>query len=141
LRFVILGAPATKKNHSRIFRNQRTGKPFVVPSEQAMAWAKSAEYQLRAQDRQSRPNDKPVNVRATIYRARRTGDLNNFLAAIADSLEAAGVVVNDRLIEGWDGSRLRHDKVRPRVELEIVDMAFVDGERVEDIDLGGGKRK
>jgi len=41
------------------------------------------------------------------------------MQAVADALEHAGVVVNDRLIVSWDGSRLSKDAVRRRVELEV----------------------
>ena len=38
----------------------------------------------------------------------------------ADLLEKAGILLNDRLIESWDGSRIMGlDKDNPRVEIEI----------------------
>lgn len=119
---VIHGAPRTKKNSQRIARG-RAGRPFVMQSRQHDAWAIAAVLQLRAAWRRSMhggPLLMAVNLRARIYRERRVGDLGNYLAAICDALERAGVVHNDRLIEGFDGSRMLLDRHAPRVELELT---------------------
>ena len=113
---VIFGPPRSKKNSGRIVR---AGKRLrLLPSAAQVSWAKSAIFQLRAQWR-SAAITKPVSVRAMFFRERNVGDLINFMQAVADALEHAGVVVNDRLIVSWDGSRLSKDAVRPRVELEV----------------------
>src|SRR4029079_8059044 len=121
MRFVIEGAPATKKTSQRIVTRKATGKPFIIASKQTKGWTRSAGDQRVAQ----KPSPswpalaEDVNCCAHIYRARRQGDAVNFYQAIADALQDAGVVVNDRLIVSWDGSKLLHDKKRPRVELEL----------------------
>lgn len=119
----ILGAPRTKKNHGR--RIKRGRRIFHVPSEAHDAWATSAILQLRVQHRtwdhrNGTPLYQRVNLRALVYRERRTGDLGNYLAAVCDALERAGVVANDKFIEGFDGSRLLVDKANPRVEIELM---------------------
>ncbi len=128
----ILGAPVTKKNSQRILRG-RGGRPFVSASSQYKAWANTAILQLQAQYRRASLGDKlavlqcdPVNVRALIYRARRVGDANNYYAAIADVLEAAGVVENDRLCVSWDGSRMLIDRHVPRVEITLTPAELSD---------------
>lgn len=118
MRLVILGPPRTKKNSSRIAR-RRDGSPFILPSSSARAWEREAVLQLRRQDTSPDPISSPVNVAALVYRERAVGDLVNYLEAIADALEAAGVVKNDKWIVSWDGSRLLKDAARPRVELVI----------------------
>lgn len=115
----IVGAPVTKKNSPRIFRSKRTGKPFVMPSKCAVDWTDSAILQI-ARQHVGRPIEAHVNVAALVYRKKSTGDLLNYLAAIHDALEAAGVVANDRLIVSVDGSRLLKDASSPRVELTIT---------------------
>lgn len=123
--FTINGTPRTKKNSPRIVRG-KGGRSFVVPSSAAKTWEENAIVQLRAQfyhARQKEPIATPVNLRALVYRDRAVGDLGNFLAAVCDALERAGVVTNDRLILGFDGSRLRIDRERPRVEIEISPLA------------------
>ena len=141
--FTILGPPATKKTSQRIVRNKRTGRMWVRPSERTDNWTASAVAQLKRQyghgqryvgvDRRrgivtfgTGAIITPVNVRALVYRAANRGDLVNYLQAIADALEAAGVVENDRLIVSWDGSRLLLDRKRPRVELELSSAATCD---------------
>jgi Holliday junction resolvase RusA-like endonuclease len=109
--------PRTKKNHARIVR-RKDGTPFVIQAKTSVAWEKAAVLQLQSQ-RRSPPITTPVNLRALVYREKRIGDLGGFLAAICDALERASIVENDRLILGFDGSRLLHDKVRPRVELYL----------------------
>jgi Holliday junction resolvase RusA-like endonuclease len=123
LRLVIEGAPRTKKNSQRILRG-RGGRPFVAQSKQHDAWANAAVLQLRSATRRqgwpfTLPIVAPVNVRALVYRARAVGDLLNYLAAVSDALEAAGVVQDDKLCVSWDGSRLLKDAARPRIEITL----------------------
>jgi Holliday junction resolvase RusA-like endonuclease len=116
MNFIILGPPRTKKNHGRLVR--AGGKLRLLPSAAHEVWAHSAVRQLRAQ-RQDRPLDSPVAVAAVFFRERNVGDLVNYMQALADALEKAGVITNDRLIVSWDGSRLAKDAQRPRVELVV----------------------
>jgi len=126
--FVIEGPPKTKKNSMRIFRNKKTGAPFITQSAQQKAWARDAVRQLREAMRisddileeQAFPVSDLVNMRAVVYRERATGDLLNYLAAVSDALEAAGVIVNDKQVVSLDGSRLDKDAKRPRVEVELM---------------------
>lgn len=122
--FTILGAPRTKKNHGR--RIKRGKRIFHVPSQACTDWTEAAVLQLRAQYRASTLGDKlavlkcdPVNVRALIYRDANRGDAVGYYQAIADALEAAGVVSDDKLCVSWDGSRLLVDRHIPRVEITL----------------------
>lgn len=105
-----------------------------MSSEAHEAWELSAVLQLQAKHHKAasaarlqfgypgKPCAVPVNLLATVYREKDVGDLGNFLAAICDALEKAGIVENDRLIGGFDGSRLRVDRVNPRVELTLSEL-------------------
>lgn len=115
--FTIIGPPRTKKNSMRVVRAGNRAR--LLQSRAAMEWADSAIPQLRSQCRPGMWRV-PVNLHATVYRDRDVGDLGNYLAAICDALEKAGVVQNDRLIGGFDGSRLAIDRERPRVEIELT---------------------
>lgn len=138
--FTIDGPPRTKKNHGRVI--MRAGRRFHVPSEAHESWAESAVAQLRRQcEKRKLFTAKAertvtiqgtcvkgmvpvvfacaVNARARIYRAANTGDAVGYYQAIADVLESAGVVENDRLIVAWDGSRLLIDRHLPRVEITL----------------------
>jgi Holliday junction resolvase RusA-like endonuclease len=50
---------------------------------------------------------------------KRRPDLNNLMAATADILEEAGVIVDDREIVSWDGSRIMGTSPNPRAEITI----------------------
>lgn len=125
-RLLILGAPVTKKNSQVLISvptkyatadGRRKHRPVAIPSAAFRKWSKDALPELRAQWH-AVPADQSVHMRALVYRARRNaGDLLNYLAAVSDLLEEAGVVTNDRLIVNTDGSRLRTDTKHPRVEL------------------------
>jgi hypothetical protein len=65
------------------------------------------------------PYDFPVNCRALFYRDKDVGDAVGFYQALADCIQDAGILVNDRLIEQWDGSRLLVDKTNSRIEVEL----------------------
>jgi len=68
---------------------------------------------------QGAPLARPVNVGAIFYRQTACGDAVGYYQALADWLEGAGVVENDRWITSWDGSRMRKDSANPRVDVEI----------------------
>jgi len=123
MRFLIEGAPRTKKNHQRIIRVK--GRPVIAQAHTADAWEQTAILQLRAQRPKGMGGGMPtfmtdVNARVLVYRDRAVGDLGNYLAAVCDALERAQVVENDRLIGGFDGSRLLVDRARPRVEIDLT---------------------
>ena len=115
-------APRTKKNHSRIVRVK--GRPIIIPSAQHEAWFKAALLAVRLQWRAlgEEAFARPCAVSATFYRDRATGDLLNYCQALADLLQAAGVVEDDKFIASWDGSRAQVDRERPRIELHISPM-------------------
>ncbi|MBQ6324459.1 MAG: RusA family crossover junction endodeoxyribonuclease [Clostridia bacterium] len=70
------------------------------------------------------PIDRPVNVKCVYWmRTRRRVDLVNLLEATMDILVRAGVLADDNssIVTGHDGSRVRWDRERPRVEIEITE--------------------
>ena len=67
----------------------------------------------------------PLNCCAIFYREKDLGDAVGYYQGLADALEAAGVVTDDKWIVQWDGSRLRKDKQRPRIEVTLT--AVSDG--------------
>ena len=63
-----------------------------------------------------------MNCRALLYRDALIGDAAGYYQALADWLESSGVIVNDRLIVQWDGSRLLKDAARPRIEVTLEEL-------------------
>jgi Holliday junction resolvase RusA-like endonuclease len=118
VRLVIHGAPRTKKNSPRMARNKKTGASFPLPSASYENWEQRAIWQVKQQHR-GPCIDCPVEVTATIYRERAVGDLINYLQAVADMLQEAGVLTDDKWVMSWDGSRLDKDAANPRVEIAI----------------------
>lgn len=110
-------APRTKKTSNRVLRFGKFNK--IMPSEAFIDFQNAALPHLQQQHAGREPIATPVNVRATFYRDANRGDLVGYMTALADVLEKAGVVANDKWIMGWDGTRLDKDAARPRVELEI----------------------
>jgi Holliday junction resolvase RusA-like endonuclease len=127
---VVLGAPRTKKNSGEIWRPKGGGTRFVA-SAAYRRWEKAALPQLRRAWAGRIAITQPVNVRATFYREANIGDAVGYYQALADALEKAGVLVNDRLIVSWDGTRIAKDNMRPRIELEIEPL---------DVTTSGGQR-
>jgi Holliday junction resolvase RusA-like endonuclease len=119
LSFVIPGAPRTKKNHGR--RIQRGGRKYDIPSAAYEAWNIQAQIHLML-GRQSRPNTitTEVNCAAIFYRDALTGDAVGYYQGLADALEEAGIVSNDKLIVSWDGSRMLKDADDPRVDVTLT---------------------
>jgi hypothetical protein len=132
----IMGAPRTKKNSAQIART-RDGRMFIVQSEPLKKWTADARVQLQAAWGRRPALEHGVNLCATFYRDKDIGDLGNYLAALCDVLqrqrkyikaartwavEWPGIVADDRLILGFDGSRLKVDRDRPRVELTLTSL-------------------
>lgn len=138
LRITFEGAPRTKKNHGRVVHAR--GRPLHLPSEAYSAWCDAASPRITAAMRRIFAGDigalvagvdvkcntrlrgfidYPVNCAALFYRDANRGDAVGYYQGLADLLEAAGVVKNDKWIVSWDGSRLFKDAARPRVELML----------------------
>lgn len=97
----------------------------MLPSPQFEAWNKTAQWSLFVEVKRKMPRSvtAPVNCAALIYREALTGDAVGYYQALADALEEAGIVENDRLIVSWDGSRLLKDAANPRIEVTLTAVA------------------
>lgn len=119
MRFTVPLPPITKKNHQRILRNYKTGKPFVAPSEQYKQYEAQAMWFIPKGEH----IDYPVNIKCLFYMpTRRRCDLTNLLESIDDIMVKAGLLEDDsyHIIVGHDGSRVLYDKEKPRTEVEIT---------------------
>lgn len=117
--FTIPCRPTTKKNSGQIVM---IGKfPRIFPSKQFRVWDKAAQRCLVLVRRQLPASiNEPMNCAALFFRETAIGDAVGYYQALADTLETAGIVTNDRLIVSWDGSRLLKDKHSPRVEVTLT---------------------
>jgi len=92
---------------------------------QLVAWAKTTIVQDPTRDDEPlwlahTALAQPLNCAAIFYRDADRGDAVGYYQALADSLEAAGVVADDKWIKQWDGSRLAKDANRPRIEVVLT---------------------
>jgi Holliday junction resolvase RusA-like endonuclease len=147
--FVVRGAPRSKKNSPRIFTTgkvcrtcgKRDGFPSVHPSLAYEEWEADAIRQcmtikpkLRAAGVEL-PIVHPISIEALFYLApTKAGsmrldcpDLSNLLEALADMLQEAGIIQDDRLIEDWDGSRRLLGEPRVEVFIAILSKSPVQG--------------
>lgn len=116
IRITWLGDPRTKKNSMRIYRTKYGYN--VLPSEQYKEYEKLCLMQTKATQRYQ--IDEPINIECNYYRkTKRTIDLVN-LQATSDILVEAGIIKDDnsKIIQSYDGSRIKTDKNNPRVEIE-----------------------
>jgi len=123
--FVIPGVPITKKNHNR--RIQRGKRVFTVPSEAYEKWNKAAIEPLRSKMAEwtstiglAFPLTAEMTMSCTVYRGARRGDLVNYIQAIQDTLQDAGVVEDDKFIVRLDDCVLGLDYEHPRVVIELT---------------------
>ena len=126
LTFTIYGAPRTKKTSNRLVRCGRFHK--ILPSKAFEVWNAMAQIyiaKLRGQSSEIQNWNRfgyqhdQVNCAAVFYRDAERGDLVGYQQALADALEEAGIVENDKLIVSWDGSRLAKDRHDPRIEVTL----------------------
>lgn len=120
-RFTLPGC-TTKKTSNRIIRVKRHGKevPMILPAQKWLAWRELCRGYVTTKPQLTLALSAPVNCRALFYRQANRGDATGYYQALADILEDAGVILNDRQIVSWDGSRLLKDAVRPRVEVTLT---------------------
>ncbi|MCL7965381.1 MAG: hypothetical protein M8858_08185 [marine benthic group bacterium] len=145
----IFGAPRTKKTsneiHLTVPKNRMTSwlnaarrsenptrailsRVKVQPNKRWREWAKHAPIAMRPElpivtaDGQAKVKsiEDDLHICATFYRERAMGDLLGFEQGLADFLQDRKIIVNDRQLVNWDGSRLAKDKERPRVELTLT---------------------
>lgn len=119
--------PRTKKNHGRVVRNRRTGKPVHLPSDAYIKYERKVveavgtlgfvarpkltgpgsgrladriyERQVEGLPHDRRPIGGPVNVRARYFLdAERRVDLNGLNQALHDALVAGGVLLDDSAV-------------------------------------------
>lgn len=115
--------PVTKKNSMRILHSSKTGRPFIMPSQQYLDYEAEAVWHCKRAGVQ-RTIEEPVEVKCLFYMpTRRRVDLTNLLESIDDVLVKAGVLKDDHggIIVSHDGSRVLYDKDNPRTEVYIAD--------------------
>lgn len=120
MKLILYGNPATKKNSMQIFRNPRTGQPFLTQSKRYKDYARDCSRQITAKYRLG--IDYPINLKCVYYRkTKHRVDLTNLLAATCDILTDCGVIDDDnwKIVRSHDGSRVDFDRDNPRVEIEI----------------------
>ena len=120
--FTIPLPPVTKKNSQQILINQRTGKPFIMPSKKYKDYVKQAGLFIPKRDK---PLEGRYNITCLFFMpTRRRVDLTNLLEAIDDVMVETGLLADDHsgIIAGHDGSRVGYDKDSPRTYVAIQEM-------------------
>jgi Holliday junction resolvase RusA-like endonuclease len=155
--FKISGRPITKKNSPRIVNigpmcrvcGKRGGFPKVLPSEAYRTWEEDAIRQCMAIKPKLRaagvelPIVHPVGIEALFYIApTKAGamrldcpDLSNLMEAVADMLQEAGILQDDRLIADWDGSRRLLGEPRVEIFIEILEEIPVQEKLLDTTDV------
>ena len=130
LKYVIKGAPRTKKNHQKIAGSfekcpvcHKPVKQWIVQSAFHDEYAELAGWQLRPKP--VKPIDYPINIKYLFYLDvdRVVDDLN--LCACADDLLVKNGIIQDdnrRIVQGHDGTRSFVDRDNPRTEIYITRM-------------------
>jgi len=132
--FVLPVVPRTKKNsRTHVRKRAKTGNMITVPlpsgayremEGQIVVFVARRQLRLAAfpfpVSMQALRLEQPINCAAIFYRDADRGDSVGYYQGLADALEAAGVVADDKWIKQWDGSRLAKDASRPRIEVTLT---------------------
>lgn len=133
----------SKKNSKNLFVNRRTGRTFITSSNKAKVAEASmvAELGRRRIEYTWLPIRDPVIAKFTfIYpkdefytkkgqRSKNLPDISNLYELPQDALQSAGILENDRLIRGHDGSRILWGPAR-KIIVELS--KFSDPEEYQD---------
>ena len=114
----IPGTIRSLKNSRRLVYPRLKGgvmtKPKFIPSKAYKKWEEQAlaslihQLQARKATGHRYPIDQPMWVKAYVVYSGNEPDLSNALEGVADVLQKAGIIADDKLIRSWDGSRKRH---------------------------------
>lgn len=109
---VVSGHPVVLKNGKQICMNRKTGRTFIKSNDRVVSWMEKAKFCLSqvAKNTGTEQIKCKVHVRMMFFGAWKsdggtTPDLSNLYQSVEDSLQASGVIADDRLIESHDGSR------------------------------------
>lgn len=93
---IFLSGPVpSKKNRHKVFRNKKTGKPFVKSDDKYAAWETRAAWELKAKFKGKTIN-KCKEVRLTFFLwDNRAWDISNKEESVMDALVKAGVIKDD----------------------------------------------
>ena len=122
IKLTIYSRPVTKKNHSRIITNPKTGKPMVIQSKQYVQYEADALKQLH---KPSETVTCACNAQYRYYMPNaRKCDLVNLIQATNDILVKGGVIEDDNytIVASHDGSGVEVDKENPRVEITLTEV-------------------
>lgn len=122
-RLVISGDPRTKKNSQRIVRAGNYMK--ILPSNQYKEYEKNFLVDCMYQGMWRKKLKNKMNIKCVYYmKTRRKVDLVNLLEATMDCLVASEVIEDDNcsIAYSHDGSCVKYDKERPRVEIEMEEI-------------------
>lgn len=118
LSFTIPLQPISKKNSQQIMINNKTGKPFIMPSKKFKEYESAAAWYIP----KTAYINYPCNIKCLFYMGtHRKCDLTNLLEAIDDIMVKVGLLSDDNytVIQSHDGSRVLYDKDKPRTEVYI----------------------
>jgi Holliday junction resolvase RusA-like endonuclease len=91
----IKGRIPSLKNSKQVFRNPKTGRPFVTASKAWHAFEPDALNQLRSQYR-GKPIDCEIAIDVTLLmKGKRKADIDNKLSGIFDLLQKAEIIKDD----------------------------------------------
>lgn len=135
-RFTLPGIPRTKKTSQRVLRMGKINK--IVPSKAWIDWRNQCRAYVATKPELHLFLSRPVNCRALFYRDADRGDSSGFISGLADVLEEIQIVLNDRYITQWDGTRMLKDASNPRTEIILT---VLKQDVQEEIELTNGDNR
>lgn len=111
----IPGRCYVKKNGAKVYNRKK------VYTEQYVLWQRIALLEMRRVRTHRLSYSFPLHIEMHFYFKDRQGeaDLSNLFEGPCDVLKQAGIIVDDKLVDSFDGSRRHFYDLNPRTEITL----------------------
>jgi len=123
--------PPSVNHIYRSARSRKTGEIGVYKTKDYLTWANAVGHAVNRQMAGQARFDGPVHVTVAMRRPSPNADIDNRLKGLGDLLQKHRIIVNDKLIHGWNAywSEMLPDGIAAEISITAADPVTVQARR------------